>query len=198
MRLGSSQTRTFIAGIANVGVSGPTVEIDTNTGQLGIVLSSAGYKQDIVPMGIQSEGVLKLRPVTFAYKDDTQGVRRFGLIAEEVASVYPETRDSCGHRRGASGQVSGVDSHAPERAAAAVAGDRASGAGARTPASFPLTGTRVVPRPLPLGVKPLEDRQTTGAPDPRIATSTGRRNHPVTPGPGSNPLCARAVVAGGA
>jgi Chaperone of endosialidase len=34
--------------------------------------------------------VLALRPVTFAYKDDAQGVTRYGLIAEEVATVYPE------------------------------------------------------------------------------------------------------------
>jgi len=89
MRLGKAQTRTFIAGIGNASVSGATVEIDSN-GQLGIATSSARYKQDIVPMGTRSEKVLDLRPVTFAYKDDSKGVTHYGLIAEEVAAVYPE------------------------------------------------------------------------------------------------------------
>jgi len=38
----------------------------------------------------QSEGVLQLRPVTFAYTADAQHVKHFRLIAEEVAAVYPE------------------------------------------------------------------------------------------------------------
>ena len=33
---------------------------------------------------------MKLRPVTFHYKQDPQGERQYGLIAEEVARVYPE------------------------------------------------------------------------------------------------------------
>jgi hypothetical protein len=31
-----------------------------------------------------------LRPVTFQYKADPKGALRYGLIAEEVAKVYPE------------------------------------------------------------------------------------------------------------
>ena len=31
--------------------------------------------------------VLKLRPVTFVYKQDGQATRQYGLIAEEVATV---------------------------------------------------------------------------------------------------------------
>jgi hypothetical protein len=34
--------------------------------------------------------VLQLRPVTFAYKNDAKGITQYGLIAEEVAAVYPE------------------------------------------------------------------------------------------------------------
>ncbi len=103
VRLGSSQTRTFIAGIATAGVNGATVEIDTMTGQLGITPSSARYKRDIAAMGTRSEGVLQLRPVTFAYRDDTQGVMHYGLIAEEVAAVYPELVTHT-----ATGEVQGV------------------------------------------------------------------------------------------
>jgi hypothetical protein len=97
MRLGSDQTKTFIAGVATSAVTGVNVAIDAN-GQLGIPLSSARYKRDIETMGARSDGVLKLRPVTFAYKQDDQGVRQYGLIAEEVAAVYPElvTRTATG------------------------------------------------------------------------------------------------------
>ena len=90
IRVGTAQTQTFIAGIAMTNVDGATVEIDTTTGQLGIKSSSARYKRDIAPMGTSSEKVLALRPVTFAYRDDTRGVTHYGLIAEEVATVYPE------------------------------------------------------------------------------------------------------------
>jgi hypothetical protein len=89
MRLGSVQTKTFIAGVATTPVSGTNVVIDAN-GQLGTLLSSARYKRNIDPMGARSEGLLKLRPVTFVYKQDKQGARQYGLIAEEVAAVYPE------------------------------------------------------------------------------------------------------------
>jgi hypothetical protein len=91
IRIGTAQTGTFIAGIANATVSNAAaVIIDTTTGQLGVPLSSARYKRDIAPMGTSSEKVLALRPVTFAYRDDTRGVTHYGLIAEEVAAVYPE------------------------------------------------------------------------------------------------------------
>jgi hypothetical protein len=89
IRLGEVQTSTYIAGINTAGVSGTAVVVDAN-GQLGITLSSARYKQDIAPMGTRSERVLDLRPVTFAYKDDTHQVTHYGLIAEEVATVLPE------------------------------------------------------------------------------------------------------------
>jgi len=51
-----------------------------------------------VPMGNRSEKVLDLRPVTFAYKDDARAVTHYGLIAEEVATVYPDlvTRTASG------------------------------------------------------------------------------------------------------
>jgi len=98
MRLGNVQTSTFIAGIATANVSGATVEVDTTTGQLGIVTSSARYKQDIASMGMSSDGVLHLRPVTFSYKEDTQKVKHYGLIAEDVEKIYPElvTRTASG------------------------------------------------------------------------------------------------------
>src|ERR1043166_7717409 len=97
MRLGSGQTRTFIAGIAGGSASGSAVLI-SSTGQVGIQASSARYKRDIRPMDTRSQGLFQLRPVSFRYKQDSQGERQYGLIAEDVAKVYPElvTRDAHG------------------------------------------------------------------------------------------------------
>ena len=99
IRIGTAQMQTFIAGIAVAPVSGATVEIDTSTGQLGVGgASSIRYKRDIAPMAARSEKVLELHPVTFAYRDDAQGVEHYGLLAEEVAEVYPQlvTRSASG------------------------------------------------------------------------------------------------------
>jgi Chaperone of endosialidase len=99
IRIGTAQAQTFIAGIAGAIVSNASpVEVDIITGRLGTVPSSARYKQDILPMGNRSEKVLELRPVTFAYKDDARKVTHFGLVAEEVAAVYPDlvTRTATG------------------------------------------------------------------------------------------------------
>ena len=92
IRIGKAQSRTFIAGIVGVNPSNnELVAIDPMTGQLGTTqLSSGRYKQDITPMGARSEGVLQLRPVTFAYKDDAKATTHYGLVAEEVAAVYPQ------------------------------------------------------------------------------------------------------------
>jgi Chaperone of endosialidase len=97
MRLGQDQTRTFIAGISGVPVSGSAILINAN-GKVGIQASAARYKTDIAPLGTRSQGLFQLRPVTFRYKQDPQGERQYGLVAEEVAAVYPElvTRNAQG------------------------------------------------------------------------------------------------------
>jgi hypothetical protein len=96
IRIGSagSQFATYIAGISGVktGLAGSAVVVDAN-GQLGTISSSRRYKEDIQPMGDASARLLQLRPVSFRYKepsaDGTKPVQ-FGLIAEEVAEVFPE------------------------------------------------------------------------------------------------------------
>ena len=93
---------TFIAGIAGVPVTGSVVLI-SSTGQLGTLASSLRYKRDIQPMGAHSRGLLQLRPVIFRYTQDPQGERQYGLIAEEVAKVYPELVT-----RNAQGQVEAI------------------------------------------------------------------------------------------
>ena len=95
IRIGTvgTQTQTFIAGISGVttGGKGAAVLVDSN-GQLGTVSSSRRLKYDIQDMGEASGDLLKLRPVTFRYKqaqDDGSHPLQYGLIAEEVADVYP-------------------------------------------------------------------------------------------------------------
>ena len=49
---------------------------------------------------------MKLRPVTFRYKENPTGALQYGLIAEEVARVYPELVTY-----GADGKVQAVAYH---------------------------------------------------------------------------------------
>ena len=53
-------------------------------------MSSARFKRDIRDMGASSDDLMKLRPVTFRYKDDPAGTLQYGLVAEEVDKLYPE------------------------------------------------------------------------------------------------------------
>ncbi|MBI2998898.1 MAG: tail fiber domain-containing protein [Deltaproteobacteria bacterium] len=94
IRIGADpfHTRTFIAGIYGTSVSGVSVLIDS-AGHLGTVLSSRRYKDDIQDMGTASSGLMQLRPVTFRYKKaspDGSKPLEYGLIAEQVAEVYPD------------------------------------------------------------------------------------------------------------
>ena len=104
IRLGTSgqQTATYIAGIANAHVTGSAVYI-TSTGQLGVIASSERYKTAVAPMGSATGRLKELRPVTFRLKADSKAGRQYGLIAEEVAKVYPELVI-----RNESGQAEGV------------------------------------------------------------------------------------------
>ena len=69
-------------------LSGASVVI-TSGGRLGVVASSARYKQDILPLAGASERLDQLRPVSFSYKTEP-GATHYGLIAEEVDKVMPE------------------------------------------------------------------------------------------------------------
>jgi Chaperone of endosialidase len=100
IRIGNTnvQTATFIAGIfgQQVATDGVAVVVDS-AGKLGTTVapppSSRRVKDDIRDMGVASLDLLKLRPVTFYYKpghDDGARRLQYGLIAEEVAEIYPE------------------------------------------------------------------------------------------------------------
>ena len=95
IRLGTSgmQNSAYIAGIYSVAASGGVPVYINSNGQLGTTTSSRRYKDDIQDMGDASSGLLQLRPVTFRYKQpyaDGSKPIDYGLIAEEVAAVYPD------------------------------------------------------------------------------------------------------------
>ena len=75
-----------------VGTDPDSVTINSN-GRLGRGnVSSRRYKHDIKPMDKASEALYTLKPASFRYNkeyDATQTLA-FGLIAEEVAEVYPD------------------------------------------------------------------------------------------------------------
>jgi Chaperone of endosialidase len=93
IRIGVGQSATYIAGIYNSTSSGGIPVYVNSDGQLGTQTSSLRFKEQVRDMGDSSYGLMKLRPVTFLYKPEYEKGQRtlqYGLIAEEVAQVYPE------------------------------------------------------------------------------------------------------------
>jgi hypothetical protein len=97
-----TQTSTMIAGIFGTTLTGSAVYV-TATGQLGVLASSERFKTDVETMHDASDKLAQLRPVTFRLKTDSKGTVQYGLIAEEVAKVYPELVI-----HGADGRIDGV------------------------------------------------------------------------------------------
>lgn len=88
----TKQTATFIAGIDGATSSSGVAVYVNSSGQLGTLTSSVRFKEDVETMGEASDNLMKLRPVVFHYKapyDDGSHILQYGLIAEEVAKVYP-------------------------------------------------------------------------------------------------------------
>ena len=101
-------TSFFAGGVRGVttGVADAVPVFIDSQGQLGTANSSRRFKEDIIDMGDASSGLLRLRPVTFRYKkaySDGSKPLDYGLIAEEVAEVYPDLVV-----RGADGQIETV------------------------------------------------------------------------------------------
>jgi hypothetical protein len=83
-----TDNRTYIGHIVGVSTGGPAPSVPViidQDGQLGTVVSSRRFKKDIKPMDQTSEAILKLKPVTFHFKNKT--TPEFGLIAEDVEQV---------------------------------------------------------------------------------------------------------------
>jgi len=95
IRIGTSGTHSaaYVAGIyGKTSASGVPVFVNSN-GQLGTQTSSRRFKEQINDMGDSTDALMKLRPVTFLYKPeyaDGDRTLQYGLIAEEVAEVYPD------------------------------------------------------------------------------------------------------------
>jgi hypothetical protein len=108
-RIGDVQTSAYLAGVYAQSTSDAatslTVYVDKN-GKLGTLMSSQRYKENIRDMGESSQRLYQLRPVTYNYKQDDSKTLEYGLIAEEVAKVYP---DLVVH--GKDGQVETVQYH---------------------------------------------------------------------------------------
>ncbi len=110
IRIGTAGTHTsfYTAGVRGVttGISDAVPVVIDSRGQLGTVSSSRRFKEEITDMDDSSSGLMMLRPVTFRYKQpfaDGSKPLQYGLIAEEVAEVYPELV-----ARGADGQIETV------------------------------------------------------------------------------------------
>jgi hypothetical protein len=88
IRIGTNQTKCFIKGISGVTVAASAPVLIDAAGQLGTILSSERYKENIKDMP-ENLSVLDLRPVQFNYKSDENKSINYGLIAEEVAKDFP-------------------------------------------------------------------------------------------------------------
>jgi hypothetical protein len=97
VRIGTAGSQQFfyvsgVFGVASSLGNAVDVMIDSN-GQLVTKNSSIRFKEDVHDMAAASDGLMKLRPVTYRYKkayaDGSKPVD-YGLIAEEVAEVYPD------------------------------------------------------------------------------------------------------------
>lgn len=93
VRIGNlTHTSAFIPGIhSSTSTSGIPVLVNSS-GKLGTTTSSRRFKTDIESIGDTSGALLRLRPVSFRYNQDIdpEGIKQYGLIAEEVAQVMPD------------------------------------------------------------------------------------------------------------
>lgn len=92
IRIGTTtQNRTYLPAITHDGTGGTDqVMIDGTTGRLAIsVISTRKSKRDIHPLRFSSKAFMKLQPVRYRYRTG-DGRVRYGLIAEDVAKVFPQ------------------------------------------------------------------------------------------------------------
>jgi hypothetical protein len=99
IRIGTLQTDAYVAGIYQSPIAAQNFPVCIDaTGKLGSLAacnpgSSLRFKEQIADMGDSTSRLFQLRPVSFFYKpqyDDGTHALQYGLIAEEVAKIYPE------------------------------------------------------------------------------------------------------------
>lgn len=52
--------------------------------------SSRRFKKNIQPITTESAGIMRLRPVSFSWRSESDGDIQWGLIAEEVYEIFPD------------------------------------------------------------------------------------------------------------
>jgi hypothetical protein len=111
IRIGTPGTHlaTYIAGISGALAAGGSQVLIDSTGHLGTFSSSRRYKEDIREIGDGSNRLMDLQPVQFRYRQaasDGSKPVQYGLVAEDVATVFPElvVRDG-------NGQIESVQYH---------------------------------------------------------------------------------------
>ena len=96
IRIGNAlHKQIFIAGIrgTTTGFNNALPVVIDSKGQLGTISSSERFKKDIKDMNEASRRLFELRPVTYHYKQNSEDGKEpleYGLIAEEVAKIYPD------------------------------------------------------------------------------------------------------------
>ena len=95
LRLGARDNTiyAYISGVYTDNVNNGIPVLITPGALLGVESSSLRFKEQVRDMGDSTNDLMKLRPVTFFYKpeyENGQHTLQYGLIAEEVAKVYPE------------------------------------------------------------------------------------------------------------
>ena len=90
-------TSCYISGISSSTITGSAVYVGSDD-QLGVASSSLRHKSDISDMPDMGSIIDNLRPITFTYNADASPKPlNYGLIAEEVAKIWPEM---VGHKEG--------------------------------------------------------------------------------------------------
>jgi hypothetical protein len=87
---GSASNSCWIGNITGATVGASATVLVNASDQLGTVVSSRRFKENIKDMGDASDFLYKLRPVRFTLKSNPEWGQQTGLIAEEVLEVAPQ------------------------------------------------------------------------------------------------------------